>query len=257
MQTIVLGNRPVAYRAYERHADPERPPLVLVHGAGGTHLYWPPEIRHLPETAVYALDLPGHGASPPPACNTISAYSEVVRDFVDALELPWFVLAGHSMGAAIALDFALAYAPRLAGLALLGGGARLRVSAAFLEGIRHDFHGATATIVGYSYHPDTAAELKETYLEHLRDVSPHLLLEDFIACHEFDVTDRVCTLALPTLIVVGRHDRMTPPALSAFLHAQIAGSTLVEIDGAGHNVMLEQPATVATLFTQFLDSIPA
>jgi pimeloyl-ACP methyl ester carboxylesterase len=230
---------------------------VLVHGAGGTHLYWPPEIRHLPETAVYALDLPGHGASPLPACNTIGAYSEVVRDFVDALELPWFVLAGHSMGAAIALDFALAYTPRLAGIALLGGGARLRVSGALLEGIRHDFYGTTEMIVGRSYHPDTAADLKDLYLAHLRDVSPHLLLLDFLACHEFDVSDRLQTLTLPALIVVGSHDVMTPPALSAFLHAQIAGSTLAEVDGAGHNVMLEHPDAVAQLLTHFLDSIPA
>ena len=146
---------------------------------------------------------------------------------------------------------------RLAGIALLGGGARLRVSGALLEGIRHDFYGATESIVNRSYHPDTAADLKDLYLAHLRDVSPQLLLGDFIACHEFDVSDRVSNVTLPTLILVGRHDAMTPPPLSAFLHAQIAGSTLVEIDGAGHNVMLEQPDAVARSLAQFLDSIPA
>jgi len=41
--------------------DEARPSLVLLHGAGGTHLYWPPEIRRLPGYPVYALDLPGAG----------------------------------------------------------------------------------------------------------------------------------------------------------------------------------------------------
>jgi pimeloyl-ACP methyl ester carboxylesterase len=100
---------------------------------------WPAQVRHLPNTAVYALDLPGHGASPGPSASDISAYSELVRDFVDALELPWFLLAGHSMGGAIALDFALAYAYRLAAIMVVGSGARMRVAPQLLEGVVHDF----------------------------------------------------------------------------------------------------------------------
>ena len=50
---------------YSLHSDhgTDNPPLVLIHGAGGTHLYWPPEIRRLSGYCVYALDLPGHGKS--------------------------------------------------------------------------------------------------------------------------------------------------------------------------------------------------
>ena len=58
MQTITLGNRILAYRYYGRDIDGDRPPLVLVHGAGGHHLMWPPALRHLPHTAIYAIDLP-------------------------------------------------------------------------------------------------------------------------------------------------------------------------------------------------------
>jgi pimeloyl-ACP methyl ester carboxylesterase len=51
------------------------PPLILIHGAGGHHLFWPPQVRRLRDRTVYALDLPGHGESPPPAESTIGGYA--------------------------------------------------------------------------------------------------------------------------------------------------------------------------------------
>ncbi len=225
---------------------------MLVHGAGGNHLVWPAQLRHLAATAVYALDLPGHGASPRPGCATISAYTEVIRDFVDALELPWFVLAGHSMGGAIALDFGLAYAHRLAGIALVGTGARLRVAPAILDQLHNDFHDATAFIVEHSYHPATSAAEKARYLELLRENDPQVLYGDFVASNAFDVLDQVASLELPTLILCGQQDQMTPPKYSQALHERIAGSELHLVEQAGHNVIVEQPEVVAAHFARFL-----
>ena len=255
MDSLRIGNRTVSYRAYGRDVDAQRPPVVLVHGAGGNHLMWPAQVRHLPNTAVYALDLPGHGASPGPSASDISAYSELVRDFVDALELPWFLLAGHSMGGAIALDFALAYAYRLAAIMVVGSGARMRVAPQLLEGVVHDFEATTATITDYSYHPDTPAAEKELYLRHLRESDPHVLYGDFVACHNFDVVDRLPTLTTPALFVCGLQDRMTPPERSIYLHNHVGGSELLLVDNAGHNVMIEQPQQVADSLQSFLAKV--
>jgi pimeloyl-ACP methyl ester carboxylesterase len=257
VETIVIGNRTLSFRSYGRHVAPARPPLVLVHGAGGNHLIWPPQVRHLAQTAVYAIDLPGHGASTPPGCATISAYSEIVRDFVDALELPLFVLAGHSLGGAVALDFSLAYACRLAGIAVIGAGARMKVAPMFLEGMLTDFVSATERIVENSYHNTASAAEKERYLHALRENDPQTLYGDFLAVANFDVRDQVASLQIPTLLLCGRHDRMTPPALSELLHARIAGSRLHLIEDAGHNVPLEQPLTVAAHLGGFLDELTA
>lgn len=257
MESLTIGNRSLAYRVYGRDVDLQRPPLVLVHGAGGNHLVWPAQLRHLAHTVVYALDLPGHGSSPGPGCTSISAYSEIVRDFVDALELPWFLLAGHSMGGAIALDFALAYGYRLAALALIGSGARMRVSSSLLESVLHNFEAATAQIVDYSYHRDTAATQKELYLHNLREADPHVLYGDFVACHNFDVVDRLAALTVPALIVCGEQDRMTPPERSIYLHNHMAGSELLLVPAAGHNVMIEHPEMVARAVDVFLDKVSA
>ncbi|GIK71987.1 MAG: alpha/beta hydrolase [Chloroflexota bacterium] len=255
METIEIGNRILAFRSYGRHVAPERPPLVLVHGAGGNHLIWPPQVRHLAYTAVYALDLPGHGASPPPPCASISAYSEVIRDFVDTLELPFFVLAGHSMGGAIALDFALAYGHRLAGIAVIGAGARMKVAPTFLNGVVDDFIGVTAKIVEFSYHTTTSAKEKERYLRHLRENDPTVLQHDFAVVDAFNVRDRVEMIAVPTLILCGGHDRMTPPSLSQSLHDCIPDSQFHLIERAGHNVLLEQPQVVADYLDRFITQL--
>jgi pimeloyl-ACP methyl ester carboxylesterase len=255
MNSLTIGNRLVAYRAYGRNVDPQRPPVVLVHGAGGNHLLWPPELRHLAHTAVYALDLPGHGASPPPGCLQVSAYSEIVRDFVDALQLPRFLLAGHSLGSAIALDFALAYGHRLAALVLIGGGARMRVAGSLLDGVLHDFDATTAQIIENSYHRAVPPGHKEAYLRQLREADPHVLHGDFVACHNFDVMDRLGALATPALIICGQGDRMTPPERSRYLHQQLAGSELLLVEEAGHNVMIEQPQLVAGAVDAFLTKV--
>lgn len=255
MDALTIGNRTIAYRSYGRDVDPQRPPVVLVHGAGGNHLMWPAAVRHLARTAVYALDLPGHGASRGPGSNEVSAYSEIVRDFVDALELPWFLLVGHSMGGAVTLDFALAYGYRLAAIAVIGAGARMRVSPALLAGVLQDFDATTAALTDYSYHAATPQAEKELYLRHLREADPHVLYGDLVACHNFDMVDRLAALTAPSLIICGREDRMTPPERSLYLHDHLGGSELLLVENAGHNVMIEQPRIVADSLYAFLDKV--
>jgi pimeloyl-ACP methyl ester carboxylesterase len=120
-----------------------------------------------------------------------------------------------------------------------------------------DFVSATERIVENSYHNTASAAEKERYLHALRENDPQTLYGDFLAVANFDVRDQVASLQIPTLLLCGRHDRMTPPALSELLHARIAGSRLHLIEDAGHNVPLEQPLTVAAHLGGFLDELTA
>jgi len=76
-----------------------KPTLVLIHGAGGNHLFWPPEVRRLPDYRVITLDLPGHGKTEGPGCQSIQDYAHFVTKFLDALRLSRAVFVGHAMGA--------------------------------------------------------------------------------------------------------------------------------------------------------------
>ena len=108
------------------------PPLLLIHGSGGDRLHWPPQLRRL-DTPVYGLDLPGHGESPGEGERAIQAYVDHIIRWMSGLEIPQAIWCGHSMGGAIAMTAALASPEQVAGLVLVGTGARLRVSPDILE----------------------------------------------------------------------------------------------------------------------------
>jgi pimeloyl-ACP methyl ester carboxylesterase len=132
MPYVKINDERLYYSDWDGDAQDERPPLVLVHGAGGTHLHWPPQLRRLRDTDVYGLDLPGHGHSRGQGQDSIAAYRELILAWAEALSLRRFVLVGHSMGGAIGQEFALHYADRLAGLVLVsraGAGVQRRTAA--------------------------------------------------------------------------------------------------------------------------------
>src|SRR5262245_28525119 len=138
---------------YTDHRDPTAhlPVTLLVHGAGGTHLDWPAELRRLPEANAIALDLSGHGRSPGSGRQAVSAYAADIIAFMDALKLSQAIICGHSMGGAIAMTLALDYPQRVQGLILVGTGAKLSVRPDILNGFMADMPGTVSLVVDLYY----------------------------------------------------------------------------------------------------------
>jgi len=245
---------------YFAHGDDlqDRPPVLLLHGAGGSHLSWPPQIRRLTGQRIFALDLPGHGKSDGVGMQDIGEYAKNVYEFMKAVHLSNVVVIGVSMGSAIAMSLALAYRKRVIGLGLIGSGARLRVAASTLENVStsSSFLPTVETVIENSYSSDVDPRVKELAVQQMAETRQAVLYGDFLACDEFNVMERVSKIDIPTLIICGSQDRMTPPSRSEYLHEQIAGSQLHILDGAGHMVMIEQPDEVAGLLAEFVDQIP-
>ncbi len=252
MPYVMVGGENLFYSVNHGDFEETLPPLVLVHGAGGTHLHWPPDLRHLPDAPVYALDLPGHGRSDGHARDSIEAYSDVLHDFVLSLGLPPVVVVGHSMGGAIAQDFALRYGELLKGLVLVATGARLRVANAILNGLRDDYP-ATARLIGeWAYASGPSEEMLELYVRRLLEIPAEVTYDDFVACNRFDLMADVSRIDVPTMVVCGQEDRLTPPKYCSYLATNIPDAELVSVPAAGHMVMLEQPEEVTAAVERFL-----
>lgn len=248
---LISTSRASIWIADGRHA-PDEPVLVLLHGAGGSRLQWPSSLRQLPGIGVIAVDLPGHGSSPTPGRDSISAYAADIVALLDALDIQRAVFAGHSMGGAIALQLALDYPDRTQGLILMGTGAKLSVHPDLLRDAQENPSQAARTMVEWVWSEATPAEAKEKYYEAIVNLPPDVLHGDFVACNTFDVRERLSNISAPTLIISATKDRMTPPKYSAYLHEQIPDSQLVSLE-ASHMLMLEQPEATGNAVRQWLN----
>ncbi len=206
----------------------------------------------MPGMTVYALDLPGHGKSTGAGRDTIDAYRDVVFDWIEAVGLSVVVVAGTSMGGAVALAMALAQPARLAGLVLVGTDARLPVAPAILEGLRSDFAATAQQIARWVHRRAADPIMVELYARHLLAANPAVVMGDFEACDRFDVTAQVDQIDLPALVIVGREDRMTPARRSHWLAGQLPHAQLLEVPDAGHAAATEAPAVVADAIKAFL-----
>ncbi len=240
----------------ERHPVPaQSAPVVFIHGAGGSHRHWLHQVRDIPHSPTYALDLPGHGRSEGRGRDSIQAYGEWLVSFLDTAGLDRAVLAGHSMGGGIALNLALRHPERVAGLALVATGARLRVAPAILEGFRHHPERTARLVAEWAFGPEAPAELVRRGLREMVDVPASVFLADFVACDRFDVMPRLGEIAAPAVVVCGTKDVMTPPKYSTYLRDHIPGAELCLVEGAGHMVMLERPVEVVKSLAALLEKL--
>ncbi len=231
------------------------PALILIHGAGGNHLHWPAALRRMPGATVYAVDLPGHGRSEGPGRERIEDYAADIIRFMDAVGVARGVLVGHSMGGAIAQMTALTAPERVAGLVLVGTGARLRVAPALLDGILQDARGALALITDWAWGPEADPTLVARGRQMMARTNPQVVWGDFAACDRFDVRERVGEITAPTLVITGSEDRMTPPRFGQWLAERIPDARFVLVEGAGHMVMLEKPDQVASAVREWLKAV--
>jgi pimeloyl-ACP methyl ester carboxylesterase len=248
----------IYYHEYKQGDEGKRPPVILLHGAGGTHLYWPFEIRRLIGYHVYALDLPGHGKSAGRGQQSIAGYTTAVKEWMDALHMHRAVFIGHSLGSAVVLTLALDYPDQVIGIGILGGAPRLRVAADILENSASPttFHNAVEKIVALSFAPQAPPRLVELAGQRMLETRPSVLRGDMLACDLFDVTERVNNIQQPALVLCGEEDHMTSVRQSQFLASALGNARLVIIPEAGHMVMLEKPEEVAGAIRTFLDEIP-
>jgi pimeloyl-ACP methyl ester carboxylesterase len=229
---------------------------VFIHGAGGSHQVWLEQLRTLGrQRRAVAVDLPGHGRSEGASADRIEIYRDGVTEFLKVSGLERTVMVGHSMGGAIAQRIAVDQPELLAAIVLVGTGARLRVHPQFFTGLHNDPQRTVELMARWGRAPGAPAEALTQDADALLRTPVPVIEADLRACDAFDLMEQVKGISLPTLLVYGSEDRLTPPKYAEYLHRQIKGSQLVRIPEAGHMVMLEQPDGVSREIEAFVERL--
>ena len=226
--------------------------LVFLHGAGSSSLAYYYQLRHFRNSK--AIDLPGHSTGK--ACNDIESYLEWVRGFISARRYKDVVLCGHSMGGAISLLYALRYPEELKGLILIGTGARLRVHQDYLNLCRQPGPDNANWLAGHMRHFNSVApDMHPVLSQRAEEVGPEVELNDLLACDRFDVMDQLGKIDLPTQILCGSDDVMTPVKYSDYLTEHMQNARKVVISGGSHFVQMEKFKKVNEEIESFMGSL--
>jgi len=223
--------------------------LLFIPGSGGGKEAWLYQTGYFADSEAIAL--PGHPDGEP--CPSIDEYVEWLRGYISQQGYKDVVLVGHSLGGGIAQLFGLKYGNELKALVLIGTGARLRVRPDILEEVEKMI-GDDATWRKYLEEGQSTVdpEYSKVAVEARMRIGPAVLLNDFLCCDKFDIMDRVHTIKVPTLVLCGTEDVMTPVKYTNYLADKIERAQRVIIEGATHSVARERPTEVNQAIESFL-----
>ena len=253
------------------------PPLVFVHGLGGSWTNWLENICEFArDHRVIALDLPGFGASQSPRGQiSIAGYATVVAGLLDALGVARAAVVGNSLGGLVCAEFALAFAHRVERLCLVAAAglslARLPIEPALRAVVALErvvaFSGTL--IADRSVPLARRARLRRLLLWHafahperlpapvaaevIAGAGRPSLLPAVRAMAAYPNRDRLGEIACPTLIVWGAKDRLVPVRDADEFERRIAGARKVIYPDTGHVPEIERPACFNEDLRAFLE----
>ncbi|MBL6932792.1 MAG: alpha/beta hydrolase [Rhodospirillales bacterium] len=238
-----------------RDARDGEPVVILIHGAGMDRTVWQYQNRNIAyrERRVLAIDLPGHGRSEGTPPKSISGMADWIIRFMDAANVSAAILIGHSMGALVALETAARYPERIEKLVLMGVAETMPVHPDLLAAAEANQPLAPELIVFWGVgersqiggHPNPGFCVQGASEALLKLSGDGMIANDLSACNDYkDAMQSAKKVLCPTLFVLARDDKMTPPEKGLALAENIADSRSVVIEESGHMMMAETPNQV-------------
>lgn len=244
---------------FEEQGDGDAPPIVFLHGVGSDKSVWRRQLGHFGASRrAVAVDYPGYGESALRDGASRDDYAAAILAAMDALGIGAAHVCGLSLGGVIAIAMHHAAPGRCASLILAdsfavhpdGQGIRDRSLAASSD-MRAFAEQRAPMLLG----PDAPAALTAEVTETMAGIDPAAFALGVEAVWLADQRDRVDAIAVPTLVMVGDADKVTPPELSADLAHAIPGARLEVIAGAGHIANIDKPAEFNRLVEHFIAEV--
>lgn len=245
-------------------------PLVLLHGFPFDRSMWQGQAEAFgDEFRIVAPDLRGFGETLLGDDDvSIEGMAEDVAALLDELNLGRVILGGLSMGGYVVFEFFRKFPERVRALVL----ADTRPQADTEEGRRTREENAQRALkegmapIAESMLPKLLSAATREHggeaLEHTRTMILRMSPEGAAAALRAmavrrDQTDLLSSINVPTLIIVGSEDAITPPADAEAMNAKVEGARLFVVEGAGHLSNVEQPEDFNRTLVEFLRGLPA
>lgn len=259
MKTTLHGET-VFYGTGSGQADADAPAIVFIHGAGFDHSVWVMPARYFARHGlrVLAPDLPAHGRSGGGALTSIEAMADWVADLLQQEAVRPATVVGHSMGSLVTLALGSRHPERVSRMALLGTALPMPVGPPLLNAAADNDHAAIdmantwshsfAGALGAAQTPGLSnLHSGERWLERM---PPGVYHADLAACNDF--SEAIEVDGIPTLVIAGSEDRMTPARAGRLVAGGIKQATTVELPGCGHAMLSEQPNQVLDALAEFV-----
>lgn len=239
------------------------PPIVFVHGFTTTSNFWWHQIPDLAKRyRTVRFDLRGHGDSgkPEDIAYTIEGFSQDLSNVMDSLEIDSAAIIGLSMGGAVVMRFALDHCERVKALGLVGTtafglGPMVQARNVLARTREIGIEATSEEVIAHSFDPETDEAIVDWAKREVIKTPQYVAEPAIRSLDAFDVRSELHKLSMPTLVVVGENDAITPVASSRFLHSAITGSEMHIVPKAAHFPMLERPHTFNQIVLQFLQRI--
>ncbi len=245
---------------YEQHGEGSRN-VLLLHGWGCSTALWKPVTERLMHRArVTVLDFPGHGQSGrPPVPWGAPEFSRMIEELILALGLKGCDIIGHSHGGRVALYLA-SERPGLVGKLVLAGAAGLRAEPTEAQKKRGEAYRRLRGLSDLLDRAKIFGALPEKMRDALRkkygsrdyNALDEEMRKTFVKLVNLDLTDRLCKVQAPTLLVWGDQDTETPLWMGQKMEKLIPDAGLVILKGGTHYAYLEKTADFLRIVEHFL-----
>jgi len=227
--------------------------LIFIHDVGATAMNWIFQIKEFAEKFnIIVLDLPGHGKSQGPGMNNVQDYAKKIAYFLNEINAGKFIVIGTSMGGAIAMQLLVDYADKFTSGVLLNTGAKLAVLPTIFEAILSDFKAFVTGMSDFLFPATLNINEDISSLMDMLEIKQKVVLDDFTACHNFDIRKRLHEIKVPVLVISAKNDIMTPVWYGEYLTKNINNANFILVDGAGHLAHVEKPEIVNKAITEFI-----
>ena len=234
----------------------EATPIVFLHGVGSDKSVWKPQLDHFAHRRrAVAFDYPGYGESDLVPDATRDDYAAAIFAVMDALGIGRAHVCGLSLGGVVAIAMHAQSSHRCASLIIADSFAVHPQGQAIHDrsiAASHDMRGLAEARVGALLLSD---ERRAEVIETMAAIDPDAYRIGAKAVWLADQRERAAAIRVPTLILVGDADAITPPALSEELNAMIPGSRLEVIHDASHLANLDKPAEFNRAVDDFLSAV--